>query len=70
MFILAWVAGAKRGGGGRKSPIPPFPLPPFLMQVLFMIGVSPGNGLPNKRRKSAEDEVAYCSSASLGYRGF
>ena len=26
MFILAWVAGAKRegGGGGRKSPIPPF----------------------------------------------
>ena len=73
------LGGRRKKGRGREkiTNSPPFPLPPFplplstpAMQALFMIGVSPGNRLPNKRRKSAEDEVAYYSSASLGYRGF
>ena len=79
MFILAWMAGAKRGGGGggRKSPIPSFSpstLSPTRFDACYAGFVHdwslPGNRLPNKRRKSAEDEVAQYSSASLGYRGF
>jgi len=79
MFILAWVAGAKRGGGGEgenhQSPhLFPSTLSPTPFDACYAgfvhIVVSPGNRLPNKRRKSAGDEVAYYSSASLGYRGF
>ena len=76
MVILACLAAAKRGGEGENPQSPslyPSTLSPTPFDVCYAgfvhTGVSPGNRLPNKRRKSAGDKVAHYSSISSACRG-